>query len=210
MSNKIKAFAFFLTISFIFITNTACTQDKNNDTKVAASSNGKSEGTENKDIALNNSDLGQVFSIESVGSPVQGKATNFTWSHNGQTMNFADLTKNKVVFLNFWGTWCPPCRKEIPDIIEIGKELNGKDFIIVGISMERDQQNAKATVEQFIQKNGINYMNFIANPEIINSYGGITGVPTTFIIDKNGNISDKVVGMRDKATFMDLINKVLK
>lgn len=117
--------------------------------------------------------------------------------------------KGKVVFINFWGTWCPPCRREIPDIIEINKELSGKDFIVVGIAMER-ASDPISQVQSFAEKNGINYINFINIPELSEAYGGIPAVPTTFIVDKNGNIAEKIVGMRDKAGFMQSINRVLK
>lgn len=81
-----------------------------------------------------------VLTINSVKTSTQpGSAVDFTFTHNGKETSFAEFTKGKVVFLNFWGTWCPPCRKEIPDIIEIQKELQNKNFVVIGIAMERDR-----------------------------------------------------------------------
>jgi peroxiredoxin len=88
--------------------------------------------------------------------------------------------------------------------------------VVIGIAMEGpnvDKETAHTRVTDFSSNNGMPYVNFIVDPEhqdIKEAYGGIPAVPTTFIIDKNGNIVEKLVGMRDKATFMASINKVLK
>src|SRR5688572_27362432 len=62
-----------------------------------------------------------VATVESVSAAKSGKATDFAWKADGKTVSFSEFTKGKVTFLNFWATWCPPCRREIPDIIEISK-----------------------------------------------------------------------------------------
>ena len=152
-----------------------------------------------------------VFAINSVVTATDGTVANFNFTDkNGNKTSFKEFTKGKVVFVNFWGTWCPPCRKEIPDIIEIQKELSNKDFMVVGIALERDQAAAITNVANFASKNGINYTNFIGNNEIQNAYGGISAVPTTYIIGKDGKIAEKIVGMRSKADFMTSINRILK
>jgi thiol-disulfide isomerase/thioredoxin len=160
----------------------------------------------------------QVYSISSVGSAKDGYSVDFKFEQDGRERSFAELTKGKVVFLNFWGTWCGPCRREIPEIIEINKDLKGKDFIIIGIAMEQPQtisaSDAAKKVMDFGTDKGVNYINFVADPKVTNdiknAYGKIPAVPTTFIIDKNRKIVEKIVGGRDKATFMTAINKVLK
>lgn len=150
-----------------------------------------------------------VLTINSVRTSTQsGSAVDFTFTHNGKETSFAEFTKGKVVFLNFWGTWCPPCRKEIPDIIEIQKELQDKNFVVIGIAMERDR-DPLSKVQSFSKTQGINYINFISTNELISAYGGVSAVPTTMIIDKNGKIAEKIVGMRTKAQFLASVNKVL-
>jgi thiol-disulfide isomerase/thioredoxin len=150
-----------------------------------------------------------VYNISQVVPGKNNSIPDFKFEKDGKFISFKEFVKGKVVFINFWGTWCPPCRREIPDIIEINKELSGKDFIVVGIAMER-AADPISQVQSFAQKNGINYINFINIPELSEAYGGIPAVPTTFIVDKSGNIAEKIVGMRDKAGFMQSINRVLK
>lgn len=152
-----------------------------------------------------------VYNLKEVKSAVGKKAADFTFDMDGKTVSFAEYTKGKVVFLNFWGTWCPPCRAEIPDIIEINKDLKGKDFVVIGIAVEKvTADQAKSKVAEFAGKSGIDYTLVIGNPELYKAYGGISSVPTTYIIDKDGTIGETIIGMRDKETFMKSINKFLK
>jgi thiol-disulfide isomerase/thioredoxin len=155
----------------------------------------------------------QVLTIKTVTPKGNTKAQDFTFEKDGKTHSFLEYTKGKVVFLNFWGTWCPPCRKEIPDIIEINKELKDKDFLVIGIALERPGGDPAEKVKSYAESQGINYINFVADRsvigQIVNAYGGIEGVPTTYIIDRNANIHRKIVGMRSKQAFMNEINPVL-
>lgn len=153
----------------------------------------------------------KVFTVTNVKSMGANKAVNFSWAENGTTFNFADYTKGKVVFINFWGTWCPPCRAEIPDIIQINSEMSAKNLVVIGMASERvPETEAVAKVKEFAEQKGINYINFIANSEIKNLYGGISFVPTTFIIDKDGNIAEIINGMQKKEAFMEAIKKYVK
>jgi thiol-disulfide isomerase/thioredoxin len=140
----------------------------------------------------------KVYSIETVVGGGADKVADFTFKDGGKTVKFSEITKNKVVFLNFWGTWCPPCRREIPDIVRISKELGGKDFIVIGIALERGDDIAENVkkVAEFASKNDIEYYNFIdSKRELQKVYGGIRAVPTTFFIDKNGKINKAHEGM---------------
>ncbi len=150
-----------------------------------------------------------VYTVSNVVPSKNNSIPDFKFLKDGKLVSFKEFVKGKVVFINFWGTWCPPCRKEIPDIIQISKELSGDNFIVVGIAMER-VADPVSQVQSFAQKNGINYINFINVPELSEAYGGISAVPTSFVVDKNGNIVEKIVGMRDKASFMESIRRVLK
>jgi len=152
-----------------------------------------------------------VYNIGKIAPVKDGFLVDFKFNQDGKERSFAELTKNKVVFLNFWGTWCPPCRRELPDIIQMNKELAGKDFIAIGVALEHDPPAvATKKVTDFGTDKGIEYINFIGNEEIKAAYGGIPAVPTTYIIDKNGKIIEKIVGGRDKATFMASVSKLLK
>jgi thiol-disulfide isomerase/thioredoxin len=137
------------------------------------------------------------------------KAIDFTFDYDGKEYKFSDITKNKVVFLNFWGTWCGPCRNEIPSIIEIQKELGTKDFIVIGMACERSESEINKVVS-FVSTNSINYVNFMRTKEIADYYGGIKFIPSTFLIDKNGIVVDEKVGGNSKEAFMTWIKTVLK
>jgi thiol-disulfide isomerase/thioredoxin len=200
-------------ISYLVISSIACTKEK-------------SEPQSSKQIALASASIpgassdskitAKVNSIESVSKPQSGKATDFTWTADGKKYSFSDFTKGKVVFLNFWGTWCPPCRREIPDIIEISNDLATKDFIVIGIAVgERggDVASNLTIVKNFAEAKGISYQLFTTasdDKSLSDAYGGIPAVPTTFIIDKDGKINETLVGMRSKSEFMNSINRVLK
>lgn len=198
-------FAFF--VLTMTMSNIACTKEDGNDKQQAtAKANFKDQN-----IAENSADAGAaVYTLEAVEAAVKGKAVNFTWTENGKTQSFKELTKGKVVFLNFWGTWCPPCRKEIPDIIQLSKEMQNKDVIVIGMASERDPKTALDKVKEFVKSKSIPYINFIATQELMAAYGGINAVPTTFIIDKDGNIAETIVGAQSKEAFLNAVNRVLK
>lgn len=153
----------------------------------------------------------QVFEITSVADVVKDKLIEFKYKENGEEKSFSELAKGKVVFLNFWGTWCPPCRGEIPDIMKIQKELSKKDIIIAGVALERNTTKDKfAKVDNFHSTNKMNYINFVDVDNKLNAaYGGMRYVPTTLIIDKNGNIKEVIQGARSYESFMESIKKVL-
>jgi len=204
-----KLFTIMILVAFISFSQIACTQNESNGNKQIA----KTETDPNAGAKESTPSVPKVYFIQAVApSSPPGYARDFGWQENGKPVQFSTITKDKVVFLNFWATWCGPCRHEIPDIIEIVKDLKNKDFIVIGIALERTQtaDEAMEKVKSFVQTYGLNYINFIRNPELESAYGGIAGVPTTFIIDKNGVIIDKLVGMRSKDAFMESISKVLK
>ncbi|MCX6155057.1 MAG: TlpA disulfide reductase family protein [Candidatus Kapabacteria bacterium] len=152
----------------------------------------------------------RIYKIDAVKSNGKNKATDFRFVENGKESSFSEITKGKVVLLNFWGTWCPPCRAELPDIIQISKLYFKEQIIVIGVNMERDPATATETVKSFAEKIGIPYRLFISNPALEETYGGITGVPTTFIIDSHGNIAQKFVGMKTKQVFIDALQNAIK
>jgi len=127
----------------------------------------------------------------------------------GKTHKLSDY-KGKTVFLNFWGTWCPPCRGELPHIEEIYKEYknNSKDVIILSVTAPGlGNEGTVADIKDFINKNGYTFpVTFDSHGNVIEQYA-IEAFPTTFIIDKEGNIKKYVPGAMDKTTMESLINK---
>ncbi len=171
---------------------------------------------ENSEVKLNQAALvdsqssySTVYNMKTVTKGGEGMAVNFTYDENGTIKTFAETTKGKVVFLNFWGTWCPPCRKEIPDIIKLQDKYKSNDLMVIGIALERSADKAIANVSSFGSKQGMNYMNVIGTEAIGEAYGGISAVPTTFIIDKKGVVVEKVVGSMGLEDFEKIVKKYL-
>jgi thiol-disulfide isomerase/thioredoxin len=134
------------------------------------------------------------------------KAADFSLkTPDGKIVKLSDY-KNKIVILDFWATWCPPCRKGIPDLIAIQKEYKN-DVVVIGISLDRD--NTIAEVVPFIKDYGINYPVVYGNMDVVKAYGGIEAIPTSFIVDKNGNIVDTHVGLVPKETYTSVIKTLL-
>lgn len=123
----------------------------------------------------------------------------------GRTIRLSDYD-GRVVMLNFFATWCPPCGKEIPDFIEMVDTMDSEKFIIIGISVER---GGSAEVKRFAAEKKINYPVLIDDGVVSSAYGPIYSIPTTFVIDKNGNIAQKIVGSRAKKEFEKIIEPLL-
>ena len=133
-----------------------------------------------------------------VERPSANSAPSFTLRDlNGKQVSLSDF-KGKVVVLDFWATWCPPCVIEIPHFIELYEQYKDRGFAMVGISLDRQ---GVSVVKSFARKYQINYPILMTDGRVDRAYGGITGIPTTFVIDSAGNIRQKYVGYRDKAVF---------
>jgi len=122
---------------------------------------------------------------------------------NGKSVSLSDF-RGKIVVLNFWATWCPPCRREIPDFIDLQKEYGSRSVQIVGIALDEPEK-----VQAFARQNGMNYPVLLGSDEVSMKYGGIEGIPTTFIIDKNGRIVNRFEGFRPREVFETEIKQLL-
>jgi len=109
---------------------------------------------------------------------------------NGSTLKLTDL-KGKVVFLNFWATWCPPCREEIPSMMKLNRTMAGKPFQMVAISID---EGGKPAIESFFKESGFSLPAYLDASGASSKSYGITGVPETFIIDKKGILVKKIIG----------------
>lgn len=135
------------------------------------------------------------------------KAPNFTLkSVDGKTVKLSDY-QGKVVIIDFWATWCPPCRKGVPDLVSIQNEFK-KDVVIIGISL--DDSRTIDEVPSFIKDYGVNYPVVYGDEKVVNAYGGIRSIPTAFVIDKKGNIVDMHIGLVPKDTYVNKIKELLK
>jgi len=127
-------------------------------------------------------------------------------STDGKQIKLSDY-KGKIVILDFWATWCAPCRKGIPDLVEIQKEYKD-NVVIVGISL--DKQSTKNFVIPFMKEFGINYPVVYGNGKVVADYGYIQAIPTSFIIDRKGNIVDGFVGLVTKDAYTNRIISLLE
>jgi thiol-disulfide isomerase/thioredoxin len=124
---------------------------------------------------------------------------------DGNTVSLADY-KGKVVLVDFWATWCGPCRQAVPHLKKLYEENRGKGFEILAIAMDEDGQKV---VPPFVEDNRINYTVLLGTPEVESEFGGLVGYPTTFLIDREGKIVDKTLGYRPKEYFEEKLKPLL-
>ena len=140
-----------------------------------------------------------IFSALTITPLEKGiEAPDFTFPDlNGKMVSLSDFRGKKVVFVNIWATWCPSCVEEMPSMEKLYQEMKGEDFEILAVSI--DVQGAKI-VAPFMEKYKLSFPALIDNHGRIKKLYQTTGVPETFIIDKEGIIVLKIIGPRDWST----------
>jgi len=125
---------------------------------------------------------------------------------DGKTVTLADY-RGKVVLLDFWATWCGPCRIEIPWFTEMERKNKDRGFAVLGVSM--DDEGWKV-IKPFIADMKINYRVILGNDQAAHDYGGLDALPTTFLIDRDGRIASVHVGLASRRDFEDGIEELLQ
>ncbi len=125
---------------------------------------------------------------------------------DGKPVSLADY-KGKVVLLNFWATWCGPCKIEIPWFIEFQKTYKDKGFTVIGVALDDEGWEA---VKPYISDKQVNYPVVTGTTAVEQLYGGIDALPTTFIIDKEGRIANTHVGLVSRKEYESDINELLQ
>ncbi|MCB2181695.1 MAG: TlpA family protein disulfide reductase [Desulfobulbaceae bacterium] len=125
---------------------------------------------------------------------------------DGKTVKSEEF-KGKVLLVTFWATWCPPCMQEIPSLIELQEEFGPEGFSVVAVSVD---QGGSKPVKKIITKTGINYTVLMADSKITRDFGGIVGIPTSFLINKEGNIAKSYPGYVGHTILADDIKEMLK
>ncbi|HVY71604.1 MAG TPA: redoxin domain-containing protein [Verrucomicrobiae bacterium] len=123
---------------------------------------------------------------------------------DGKKVKSSDF-KGKVVILDFWATWCGPCRAEIPSFIELHKQYEKDGLVVIGVSLD----DGSKPVKKFIASEKINYPIVMGNDSVTGDFGGVEVIPTTFVIDRDGKIVSKHVGVTQKAEFEAEIKPLL-
>ncbi len=125
-------------------------------------------------------------------------------SLSGDRLNLQDY-RGKVVLLDFWATWCGPCRIEIPGFVRLQEKYGAQGLVIIGVSMDDGPQ----PVRQFYKEFRMNYPVAMGSDKLGELYGGILGLPTSFLIGRDGRIYAKHVGLTDEAVFESEIKELL-
>jgi cytochrome c biogenesis protein CcmG, thiol:disulfide interchange protein DsbE len=133
------------------------------------------------------------------------QAADFTLvDTSGNTVSLSQM-QGKVVVVNFFTVFCQPCRHEMPDLNAIYNENKDKGLAMVGICLNADPNQLKALINQL----KLDYPVLLGTDKVSKDYGEIVGVPTTFIINKQGKIAEKIVGARKKEEFLQMIKPLL-
>ncbi len=119
----------------------------------------------------------------------------------GKTWTFAEL-RGKVVVVNFWATWSPPCRKEMPDLEALYGRFGSQGLVVLGIS---DEEAAK--VEPFIRERKISFPVLLDPGRKVNEMFVVEGIPKTFVYDREGNLVAQSIDMRTQKQFLEMLGK---
>jgi peroxiredoxin len=147
-----------------------------------------------------------ILALASPGWGADKAAPDFSLKDvlQGKEYSLSQL-KGKVVVINFFTFFCGPCRDEMPDLNKINNELKGRGLQTLGIALSSDPTQIRFLVKQL----GLEYPVLIGNDKVSEAYGSISVVPTTIIVDKQGNVAQRIEGTRKKETFKKLIEPLL-
>lgn len=141
----------------------------------------------------------QIWAIEIGKEAPDFKLTDI----NNKQANLSDF-KGKVIILDFFASWCPPCRQEVPDFVVLQKAYGDKGLAVIGVALVNAQE-----AKDFAAEFGINYPVLIDDGKVSSLYGPIRSIPTTFILDKTGKIVKMYIGFRPKNVFEADVKELL-
>jgi thiol-disulfide isomerase/thioredoxin len=124
---------------------------------------------------------------------------------DGKSVRLSDL-RGKAVLLNFWATWCGPCKIETPWLVDLQNQYGHDGLQVVGVEMGDD---GKDEITKFVKDMGINYTVLIGKEAVGDAYGGVPALPETFFIGRDGKVVDKIIGLKGKSEIEDSIKRAL-
>lgn len=110
---------------------------------------------------------------------------------DGEQISLEEL-RGKVVLVNFWATWCPPCRLEMPGFQHVYEDRRADGFVVLGISTD---QSGQGVVREFLEERGITFPVTMASAQVVRDFGGVRALPTSFLIDREGRVRQEVTGI---------------
>jgi len=114
--------------------------------------------------------------------------------------------KGKVLILDFWATWCPPCKEEVPHLVRLQSKYRDQGLQIVGLSLDK---GGAPDVKPFAEEHDVNYTMLIATDETAKAYGGVSMIPTTFVVDRSGVVVKRFIGYTTPEAFEEAILPLL-
>jgi len=123
----------------------------------------------------------------------------------GKTVKLSDL-RGKAVLLNFWATYCEPCKVEMPWFVELQNEYGPQGFQIIGVAMD---DASTEDIAKFAKDMGVNYPILIGKDSVAESYGGVSVLPTTFFVDRDGKLIHREFGLQSRSVFVDYIKQAM-
>jgi thiol-disulfide isomerase/thioredoxin len=124
---------------------------------------------------------------------------------DGKNLKLSDL-RGKAVLLNFWATYCGPCKIEMPWFVELQKEYGPQGFQIIGVAMD---DASTEDIAKFAKEMGVNYPILLGKESVGQSYGGVSVLPTTFFLDRDGKVMAREFGLQSRSVFVDHIKKAM-
>ena len=175
---------------------------------LGCSSENNNANTEVKDDGVSSEPVQQLdpYSATLYPAKKEAKAQDFTVNLLGGESFKLSEQQGKVVIMNIWATWCAPCHDETPDFVDLYNQYKDQGLVILGVSID---EQGKSVVRPFMEKYDVNYPMVIDDGSIMDKYGPTMGIPTTYIINKKGNLQYFAVGALTQKELEPRINTLL-